>query len=117
MSKLEDFVLAVTRIVLAFLFVCHGAMKLFGAFGGHPMLHSPLFLTAGILEFAGGILIALGTLHAAGGLCPLRRDGRGLFPGTLSGGLLAHPESRRAGSALLLFLPVSGGARRRRPER
>lgn len=60
MPKLENFVLAVTRIVFAFLFACHGAMKLFGAFGGHPMLHNPLMLAAGILEFAGGILIALG---------------------------------------------------------
>jgi putative oxidoreductase len=62
MSKLQDFVLAVTRVVFAFLFACHGAMKLFGAFGGHPMLHSPLMLTAGILEFGGGLLIALGFL-------------------------------------------------------
>jgi putative oxidoreductase len=60
MTKLENFLLALTRIVVAFLFACHGATKLFGAFGGHPMLHNPLMLTAGILEFGGGILIALG---------------------------------------------------------
>ena len=60
MSKLEDLILALTRIVVAFLFACHGAMKLFGAFGGHPMIHNPLMLTAGILEFGGGILIGLG---------------------------------------------------------
>jgi putative oxidoreductase len=62
MSKLEDFALGVTRIVVAFLFACHGAQKLFGAFGGHSMLHNPWFLTAGILEVGGGILIALGLL-------------------------------------------------------
>jgi putative oxidoreductase len=60
MSKLEDFALALTRIIAAFLFACHGAQKLFGAFGGHAMLHNPLLLTAAILEFAGGLLIALG---------------------------------------------------------
>ena len=60
MAKLEDFALVLTRLVFAFLFACHGAMKLFGAFGGHPMLHNPLMLTAGILEFVGGLLIALG---------------------------------------------------------
>jgi len=60
MSKLQDYVLALTRVIFAFLFACHGAMKLFGAFGGHPMLHNPLMLTAGILEFGGGILIGLG---------------------------------------------------------
>ena len=62
MSKLSDFVLALTRVVFALLFACHGAMKLFGAFGGHPMLHNPWMLTAGILEFGGGILIGLGLL-------------------------------------------------------
>ena len=60
MRKPEDFALALTRIVLGFLFACHGAQKLFGEFGGHPMLHNPLLLTAAILEFGGGILIALG---------------------------------------------------------
>jgi len=60
MTKAHDLVFAVTRVVIAFLFACHGAMKLFGAFGGHPMLHNPLMLTAGILEFGGGILIAAG---------------------------------------------------------
>jgi len=60
MSKLQDPVFALTRVVFAFLFACHGAMKLFGAFGGHPMLHNPWMLTAGIQEFGGGILIGLG---------------------------------------------------------
>jgi putative oxidoreductase len=60
MSKLEDFALGLARIVIALLFACHGAMKLFGAFGGHPMLHNPWMLAAGILEFGGGVLIALG---------------------------------------------------------
>jgi putative oxidoreductase len=60
MSKLGDFVFGITRVVFAFLFACHGAMKLFGAFGGHPMLHNPWMLAAGILEFGGGILIGLG---------------------------------------------------------
>jgi putative oxidoreductase len=60
MSKLEDVVLALTRIVFALLFACHGAQKLFGAFGGHPALHNPWTLAAGILEFGGGVLIGLG---------------------------------------------------------
>jgi putative oxidoreductase len=60
MSKLEDIVLALTRVVIAFLFACHGAQKLFGAFGGHPMLHNPWMLTGGLLEFVGAIFIALG---------------------------------------------------------
>jgi putative oxidoreductase len=62
MSKLSDFVFGITRVVFALLFGCHGAMKLFGAFGGHPMLHNPWMLAAGILEFGGGIFIGLGLL-------------------------------------------------------
>jgi putative oxidoreductase len=60
MSNFEDYIVFLTRVVVAFLFGCHGAMKLFGAFGGHPMLHNPVMLIGGILEFGGGILIALG---------------------------------------------------------
>ena len=60
MSSLEDFSLGLARVVIGFLFACHGAQKLFGAFGSHPMLHNPWTLSAGILEFGGGILIALG---------------------------------------------------------
>jgi len=60
MRKFEDFVLGLTRLVVGGLFACHGAQKLFGAFGGHPMHHNSLMLTAGVLEFGGGILIAVG---------------------------------------------------------
>ena len=60
MSKLEPFILGVTRIVFALLFVCHGAQKLFGLFGMRSMIHNPLMLAAAILEFGGGILIGVG---------------------------------------------------------
>ena len=60
MAKLQEVAFFFTRVVFAFLFGCHGAMKLFGAFGGHRMLHDPWLLTAGILEFGGSILIGLG---------------------------------------------------------
>jgi len=50
---------AVLRIVSGLLFACHGAQKLFGAFGGHPMT-SGLMMVAGPVEFVGGLMIALG---------------------------------------------------------
>ena len=53
---------AVFRVVIGFLFACHGAQKLFGAFGGIPMPLSGLILAAGIIEFVGGVLILLGLL-------------------------------------------------------
>jgi putative oxidoreductase len=56
-------VLSLVRIVFAFLFTIHGAQKLF-AFpsapeGGRPPLIS-LYGFAGVLEFAGGLLLLLG---------------------------------------------------------
>jgi putative oxidoreductase len=60
LSGLEPFAFAALRIVSGFLFMCHGAQKLFGAFGGHAMLHVPLMLAAGVIEFGGGTLILLG---------------------------------------------------------
>jgi putative oxidoreductase len=56
------------RIVAGLLFACHGAQKLFGVFGGpggQPGVSVPLFSLmglAGCIEFAGGLLIALGVL-------------------------------------------------------
>ena len=49
-----------TRLVFGLLFACHGLQKLFGIFGGQPMTHDPWMLSAGTLELAGGVAIALG---------------------------------------------------------
>lgn len=62
LSGLEPYAFAALRIVAGFLYSCHGAQKLFGAFGGHSAIHNPLMLAAGIIEFGGGILILLGLL-------------------------------------------------------
>lgn len=62
LSGLEPVAFAALRIVSGFMFSCHGAQKLFGAFGGQQQLHNPLMLAAAIIEFGGGILILLGLL-------------------------------------------------------
>ena len=51
---------ALLRIVAGLLFACHGAQKLFGAFGGKAMTGVPMMLVAGIVEFGCGLLIAIG---------------------------------------------------------
>jgi putative oxidoreductase len=55
--------LSVLRIVVAFLFMQHGAQKLFGFLGGIPG-GTPQLLTlpwiTGVLEFFGGLLLLLG---------------------------------------------------------
>jgi hypothetical protein len=62
-SRWSQFMLSILRIVSALLFMQHGAQKLFGFLA--PMQatsHSLLSLMgiAGVLEFFGGLLLALG---------------------------------------------------------
>jgi putative oxidoreductase len=94
LERYTESLYAVLRIVAGVLFACHGAQKLFGAFGAQPMTGDPLMLVAGIIEFVGGILIAIGLLtrpaafiasgemavayfkaHAPGGFWPLQNGG------------------------------------------
>lgn len=53
-------VYAAFRIVTGALFACHGAQKLFGVLGGTKETGDPEGLIAGIVEFGGGLLVALG---------------------------------------------------------
>jgi putative oxidoreductase len=53
---------ALMRIVFGVLFACHGAQKLFGVLGGTPVALVSLRGLAGIIEFVGGLLIAVGFL-------------------------------------------------------
>jgi putative oxidoreductase len=85
---------ALLRIVAGLLFACHGAQKLFGALGGTAMTSNPMMLVAGIIEFGGGLLIAIGLftswaaflasgemavayfmVHAKGGFWPIINKG------------------------------------------
>jgi putative oxidoreductase len=56
---------AVLRVVAGVLYACHGAQKLFGVLGGmgEPGVAAPLLSLmglAGVIEFFGGLLIAIG---------------------------------------------------------
>jgi putative oxidoreductase len=53
---------ALFRFVAGVLFACHGAQKLFGAFGGQVMTSDPMLLVAGVIELVGGLMIAVGLL-------------------------------------------------------
>lgn len=59
-SRYNDHALALMRIVFGFLFWMHGAQKLFGMFGGRTVDLLSLRGAAGIIEFFGGLAIALG---------------------------------------------------------
>lgn len=66
MSRFEEVTLALLRFVTGLMFWQHGAQKLlgmFGGFGGTPGAKAPIASMmgfAGLLEFVGGILIAIG---------------------------------------------------------
>ena len=85
---------AILRVITGILFACHGAQKLFGALGGTAMTSNPMMLVGGLIEFGGGLLIALGLftswaaflasgemavayfmVHAKGGFWPIVNKG------------------------------------------
>jgi putative oxidoreductase len=51
---------ALLRIVSGLMFAMHGTQKLFGWPGGQEPAGATLFQVAGVIELAGGLLIALG---------------------------------------------------------
>ncbi len=65
-GRFSNQIYALMRIVVGLAFVCHGAQKLFGALGGfgaEPGGTAPLFslmFFAGVIEFFGGLLVAVG---------------------------------------------------------
>jgi putative oxidoreductase len=79
MMKRKDVGLLALRVTTGGLLAGHGAQKLFGAFGGHGMEGTGQFMEslglqpgkqwaalAGLSEFGGGVLTALGLAHPLG---------------------------------------------------
>jgi len=61
--RTSDRIYALMRMVLGFLFFCHGAQKIFGLFGGpHPDMPTGLVWFTGFSELIAGSLIAVGLL-------------------------------------------------------
>ena len=61
MSRYAPQILSVFRFIAGAMFACHGAQKIFGAFGGIPPGMAPWWVLwiAGPLEFFGGVLVAI----------------------------------------------------------
>ncbi len=59
LGKYSNVLYALMRIIAGALFACHGAQKLFGVLGGTRQT-ATLMVAAGVIEFFGGILIAVG---------------------------------------------------------
>ena len=94
LGRYAEILYALMRLVVGLLFACHGAQKLFGALGGTQMTSNPKMLVGGIVEFVGGLLVAIGlqagfaafvasgemayayfSVHAPGGFWPILNKG------------------------------------------
>jgi putative oxidoreductase len=62
LGKFSPQLYAILRVVAGLLFACHGAQKLFGAFGGQAVPMMSQFWIAGVIELVGGLLVAVGLL-------------------------------------------------------
>jgi putative oxidoreductase len=66
-AAIQGALLSALRIVVGFLFICHGASKLFNVLGGSlgsgkAAATASLMWFSGIIEFGGGILLLVGLL-------------------------------------------------------
>jgi putative oxidoreductase len=62
LERYTEHVYALLRVVAGLFFAVHGTQKLFGFPGGREPVQDTLMIVAGIVELAGGVLIALGLL-------------------------------------------------------
>ena len=61
LDRFSGYAYALLRVIAGLMFACHGAQKLLGLFGGKGGAEG-LMLLGGVIEMAGGLLIALGLL-------------------------------------------------------
>ncbi len=60
-SRFVEIAYALLRFFAGAMYACHGAQKLFGSFGGQ-VAEAPMMKVAGVIEFGGGVLMAVGLL-------------------------------------------------------
>ena len=94
LGSYSELIYSIMRVMVGVLFACHGAQKLFGVLGRESQLSNPMMVTAGVIELAGGLLVALGLwagyaafiasgqmgvayfmVHAPGGFWPIVNKG------------------------------------------
>ena len=61
-GRFSEWAYAAMRFVVAALYACHGAQKVFGVLGGQVMPRGSLLFFAGVIEIVAGPLIAVGLL-------------------------------------------------------
>jgi putative oxidoreductase len=117
-NRWSDWALTVLRIVVGFLFFCHGAQKMLGWFAdpGMPPHPTPAFPSmvwvAGILELVGGAFIALGILTRPVAFLLSGEMAVAYFKAHAPHGwvpLLNHGELAALYSFIFLFFAAHGG--------
>jgi putative oxidoreductase len=101
-----DFVYSFARIVIALIFALHGAQKLFGLFGGLPAQHDSWRLGTGILEFVGGVALALGFFTRPISLVLFSEMAWVYYQACLPGGLWPIPDHGEFAAAYCAFFLI-----------
>ncbi len=114
-AKFSPVILSIMRIVIALLFMQHGAQKLFGfpaaMEGGTVALFSQIGL-AGVLEFFGGLLVLLGLFTRPAAFILSGEMATAYFQAHMTMGfwpLLNHGELAAAYCFVFLYLAFAGG--------
>ena len=114
MEMFKKITLNLLRIITGFLFVPHGAQKLFGVLGKPAVDLASLSGVAGVLEFFGGLAILLGLFTRPVAFVLSGMMAVAYFKAHASDAFWPILKWRRAGRALLFRLLLSVGARGRR---
>ena len=105
-------VLALLRIIVGLLFVCHGAQKVFGAFGGVPPgTPEGIKWAAGLIELITGTLMAIGLFTRPAAFLASGLMAAAYFMGHASGGffpIVNHGELAVVYCFLFLYLSAAG---------
>jgi putative oxidoreductase len=110
MSRAAEIAFTLLRLVIGFLFACHGAQKLFGVLGGEPQLHG-LMLVGGIVEFGGGLLVGLGLFARVAAFLASGEMASAYFMAHAPHGfwpILNHGELAVAYCFVMLFIAANG---------
>jgi putative oxidoreductase len=92
------------RVVAGGMFAVHGAQKLFGLFGGQQMTGVPLMLAAGIIEFAGGLMIVLGLFGDVAAFIASGEMAVAFFMAHAKGGVINPVVNKGEAAVLYCFL-------------
>ena len=110
-NRYSEVTYSLMRFVLGALFACHGAQKLFGAFGGQAVT-KPLMLVGGAIELGGGLLIALGLVTRVAAFLASGMMAVAYFTAHAPGGfwpIVNHGELAVVYCFVFLFIAANGG--------